>query len=280
MQVLLPDFASEQKMDAQASYDSLVSSIPDWVLESRIQPASASTATDEHGRISSPIIDHSDVSQVFRRRPVIGMAQTANASRVTGENDQFIDSPPVIRRKPVTVLHSTSGLEFSDQPSPEIVQTVAEVVRSEQPPPKIGRNRAARVAKVGQPPDQPIVRKCAARVENGAQSSKNRRPTKNGSTDPNAGRSLRQSKLKNPMFQLQAREDRGGKSVSGTSNSSDDEDATDLSCVSQNTDHPNADRADYLAGLQSQNDMFGTPLHLRRFRDEGRTTVAGMAQPT
>lgn len=73
-------------------------------------------------------------------------------------------------------------------------------------------------------------------------------------------------------FQVQAKEDRKGKSVSGSENSSDDFDQPDLSNVSPGSDHSNASRHVYLASLCSQG-KFPTPLHKKRY--SGRMSVAG-----
>jgi hypothetical protein len=69
-----------------------------------------------------------------------------------------------------------------------------------------------------------------------------------------------------PLLDLQAREDKNGRSVSGSDNSSDDADATDLSYVSPSADHSNAEKHEYLASLQSQNG-FPTPIHKGRHSD-------------
>jgi len=88
-------------------------------------------------------------------------------------------------------------------------------------------------------------------------------------------RSKRYRHLKNKFVAWQAREDKGGISMSGSENSSDDDDKSDLSCVSQTGDHSNADRHVYLASLSSQGG-FPTPMHKRRQKDSGMIPVAGM----
>jgi hypothetical protein len=80
--------------------------------------------------------------------------------------------------------------------------------------------------------------------------------------------------LNNPFLALQAKEDRGGISISGSENSSDDGDESDLSYISQTCDHANADRDVYLRSLSSQGG-FPTPMHKRRQKDSGYMTVAG-----
>ena len=101
---------------------------------------------------------------------------------------------------------------------------------------------------------------------------------------------------------LQAREDKDGFSVSGSCDSSDDADDTDDSCVSHTLNHSNAERYIvcfqplshsfdecfysirclkllifsrhvYLRSLSSQGN-FPTPINQRRYRDEGRVTLA------
>ena len=84
---------------------------------------------------------------------------------------------------------------------------------------------------------------------------------------------------KHPLLDLQAREDKDGRSVSRSENSSDDRDASDLSCVSPGANLSNAEKHEYLASLQSQND-FPTPVHKHRHSDklfEGRELLAAQA---
>ena len=69
-----------------------------------------------------------------------------------------------------------------------------------------------------------------------------------------------------PLLDLQAREDKDGRSVSGSSNSSDDCDKSNLSCVTPTANHSNAEKHEYLAGMQSQNG-FPTPIHEQRHSD-------------
>ena len=79
-----------------------------------------------------------------------------------------------------------------------------------------------------------------------------------------------------PLLDLQAREDKDGRSVSGSSNSSDDCDKSNLSCVSPTANHSNAEKHEYLAGMQSQNG-FPTPIHKQRHSDlifGGRESLA------
>jgi hypothetical protein len=79
-----------------------------------------------------------------------------------------------------------------------------------------------------------------------------------------------------PLLDLQAREDKDGRSVSGSSNSSDDCDKSNLSCVSPTANHSNAEKHEYLAGMQSQNG-FPTPIHKQRHSDVifgGRESLA------
>ena len=84
----------------------------------------------------------------------------------------------------------------------------------------------------------------------------------------------RQSYLKNPCLGLQAKEDRGGVSVTGSSNSSDDGHESDMSYVSPTNGHANADRHVYLKSLSSQGG-FPTPIHKRRQRDSAFLSIAG-----
>lgn len=88
--------------------------------------------------------------------------------------------------------------------------------------------------------------------------------------------SKRSEMLKNTLLDVQAREDKDGNSVSGSSNSSDDAHLSDLSCVSQGCDHPDADRNVYLNSLSSQGG-FPTPMHRRRHSDDGKIPLAGLS---
>ena len=91
-----------------------------------------------------------------------------------------------------------------------------------------------------------------------------------------APRATRSLLMKHKLLDLQAREDKDGHSVSGSGNSSDDAYASDLSYVSASGDHPTAERHQYLASLQSQND-FPTPMHKYRHSDklfDGRELLA------
>jgi hypothetical protein len=78
---------------------------------------------------------------------------------------------------------------------------------------------------------------------------------------------LRQQMLHCKFLKLQSTEDRGGVSVSGEENSSDDAHLPDLECVSQGNHHPNAQRHVYL------NTVLPPPLHEQRY--EGRQSLAG-----
>jgi hypothetical protein len=76
-------------------------------------------------------------------------------------------------------------------------------------------------------------------------------------------------------FQLQADEDScDGRSSAQEANSSDDEDETNLSYVSNTSQHPDADPLVYAAGASSQGG-FPTPLHQRRGADRGLLSLAG-----
>jgi|LauGreDrversion4_1035100.scaffolds.fasta_scaffold214386_1 hypothetical protein len=86
--------------------------------------------------------------------------------------------------------------------------------------------------------------------------------------------SLRQSFVKNPMFDLQAKEDRGGVSVSGSENSSDDGWKSDMSYVSPTHGHANAEKHVYLTSFCSQGG-FPTPMHKRRQADSMYMSIAG-----
>jgi hypothetical protein len=81
--------------------------------------------------------------------------------------------------------------------------------------------------------------------------------------------------MRSRFMDLQAKEVKNGVSVSGSENSSDDGDESDLSCVSQTCDHSDADRHVYLRSLSSQGG-FPTPMHKRRQKDSGMIPVAGM----
>lgn len=78
---------------------------------------------------------------------------------------------------------------------------------------------------------------------------------------------LRQQLLRCKFLKLQSTEDRGGVSVSGEENSSDDAHLPDLKCVSQGNHHPNAERHVYL------NTALPPPLHEQRY--DGRQSLAG-----
>jgi hypothetical protein len=87
-------------------------------------------------------------------------------------------------------------------------------------------------------------------------------------------KSRRQQMLKSRFLDLQCKEDKGGDSVAGSDNSSDDNDQANLSNVSETADHSNAERHVYLDSLASQN-KFPTPMHHRRFRDSGQMNICG-----
>ena len=84
----------------------------------------------------------------------------------------------------------------------------------------------------------------------------------------------RQSYLKNPCLGLQAKEDRGGVSVTGSSNSSDDGHESDMSYVSPTHGHANAEKHVYLTSFCSQGG-FPTPMHKRRQADSMYMSIAG-----
>ena len=86
-----------------------------------------------------------------------------------------------------------------------------------------------------------------------------------------AKKSRRQLYLKHPLLDLQAKESGDSKSAS---NSSDDDNESDLSCISQGQNHPNAEHHVYLDALGSQT-TFHTPLHHMRASIEERVPVAG-----
>lgn len=85
-----------------------------------------------------------------------------------------------------------------------------------------------------------------------------------------AARSLRDDMMNHPLLQLQAREEKDGRSVIGSPNSSDDADKSDLSCMSQGMHHSNAERHEYLASLGTQPSQTGfpTPLHKQKLSDD------------
>ena len=87
--------------------------------------------------------------------------------------------------------------------------------------------------------------------------------------------------LPKPSFrslQLQADEDSEGRSSNPDSNSTDDADASNLSCVSSGSSHSNAAPHVYAAGASSQGG-FPTPLHMRRGAERGIFTLAGDFHP-
>ena len=85
------------------------------------------------------------------------------------------------------------------------------------------------------------------------------------------GKTKRSVFVKNKLFDHQCTE--VGKSDGSASNSSDDGDESDLSCVSAGQNHPNADRFEYLQGLGSQSNM-PPPLQATRFIEEDRSPLA------
>jgi hypothetical protein len=88
-------------------------------------------------------------------------------------------------------------------------------------------------------------------------------------------------RLPNPSgrrFQQQADEDSDGRSSAQGSNSTDDADEADLSCVSLGSQHPNAEQHIYAAGASSQGG-YPTPMHERRGADKGILTLAGDIPP-
>jgi hypothetical protein len=87
-------------------------------------------------------------------------------------------------------------------------------------------------------------------------------------------KSQRQRMLKNKLLDLQCKEDKDGDSVTGSENSSDDNDQANLSNVSETADHSNAEHHVYLESLASQN-KFPTPIQQRRFRDSGQMDLCG-----
>jgi hypothetical protein len=78
-----------------------------------------------------------------------------------------------------------------------------------------------------------------------------------------AGLTLEPSRRSNRGMQLQAELGSDGDSSSAGDNSSDDDDESDLSYVSQGSQHSNAEAHVYALGQSSQGG-FPTPLHLRR----------------
>jgi hypothetical protein len=87
-------------------------------------------------------------------------------------------------------------------------------------------------------------------------------------------KSRRHQMLKSRFLDLQCKEDKGGESVAGSDNSSDDNDEANLSNVSENCDHSNAERHVYLESLASQN-KFPTPIRHRRFKESGQMSICG-----
>jgi hypothetical protein len=140
---------------------------------------------------------------------------------------------------------------------------------------KSGIGKISAVARSGNSSDSsPVVfrRKFRQRAAN-IQSDKSGEVPKVESLPKKAPR-RRQSYLKNPCLGLQAKEDRGGVSVTGSSNSSDDGDESDMSYVSPSHGHVNADRHVYLKSLSSQGG-FPTPIHKRRQADSAFMSIAG-----
>ena len=85
---------------------------------------------------------------------------------------------------------------------------------------------------------------------------------------------LERSRPSNRGMQLQAELDSDGDSSSAGENSSDDADESDLSYVSQGSQHSNAEAHVYALGQSSQGG-FPTPLHLRRAANRNEYTLAG-----
>lgn len=85
-----------------------------------------------------------------------------------------------------------------------------------------------------------------------------------------ATRSLRHDMMNHPLLQLQAQEEKDGRLVNGSPDSSDDADKSDLSCVSQGMHHSNAERREYLDSLGTQPSQTGfpTPLNKQKLSDD------------
>jgi hypothetical protein len=93
-----------------------------------------------------------------------------------------------------------------------------------------------------------------------------------------AGVTLEPSRRSNRGMQQQAEVDSDGDSSSAGENSSDDADESDLSYVSQGSQHSNAEAHVYALGQSSQGG-FPTPLHLRRAADRNVYSIAGDIPP-
>ena len=94
-----------------------------------------------------------------------------------------------------------------------------------------------------------------------------------------AASSTRSDMMKHPLLQLQAREEKDGRSVNGSPNSSDDAGESDISCVSQGNHHSDGELHRYLASLGTQPSQtdFPTPLHKQKLSDDiwnGRELLA------
>jgi hypothetical protein len=90
-------------------------------------------------------------------------------------------------------------------------------------------------------------------------------------------KSNRDRLLKNPLLALQCKEGKEGHTASEQSNSSDDAEESDLSYVSPNCNHSNAEKHVYLEGMgtQGSDSKFGTPLHNQGASRRGLVPLAG-----
>ena len=90
-------------------------------------------------------------------------------------------------------------------------------------------------------------------------------------------KSNRDRVLKNPLLALQCTEGKEGYTASEQSNSSDDAEESDLSYVSPNCNHSNAEKHVYLEGMgtQGSDSKFGTPLHNQGASRRGLVPLAG-----
>ena len=83
--------------------------------------------------------------------------------------------------------------------------------------------------------------------------------------------------LNNALLEIQCKEGREGDTASDEPNSSDDADKSDLSNVSQNLDHSNAEMHVYIEGMGTQDSQskFHTPMHNQGASRRGLVPVAG-----
>ena len=238
-----------RKMDLLESYDELVSSIPSWMLGGNDG--------------SSPI--------VRRRRPAVS-CEEAPATTM-----DCIASVPLIVGSAVSSYDDWCSKNEADPLKDDShsryeAYCIATAVDSGASPIYSKKHRFKTA-------NDPTV--CAFVLSDTSSAGNDgkvivRRSRQRNAAIPGRKRSAPEvrQKLRSISMQLQCTEDRKGKSIAGSANSSDDGDESDDSCVSHNLDHSNAERHIYLESLASQNG-FPTPIHERRFKDSGRMSIIG-----